>query len=225
MAWSRQTSRPVDRIYGIIQADNLRVGKVIRPHDNTSLTDLTQDSIVALANKNSVLCQLFVHTAKPGEFSSWRNTEHSFVPANFRSATGYVLKARFHPESKQAMRASGRVCRLTDALEVQDTLVRLLKEIDKSTSAAFCNWDSHPARLIIMTDAGFTQEHLNPNCPKWELDVPDFLWLQPQVAKLPLVLHGYFTLEVLTHLEGNPVPSFGALLCCFAHKSAGEFDC
>ncbi|KAK1625384.1 hypothetical protein BDP81DRAFT_397677 [Colletotrichum phormii] len=96
MAWSRQTSRPVDRISGIMQAYNLRVGKVIRPHDNPSLADLVQEFAVAIANKNPVLCQLFVHTEKPEKFSSWRITEHSFVPANFRSPAGYVLKARFH---------------------------------------------------------------------------------------------------------------------------------
>lgn len=226
MAWSRQTSRPVDRIYGIMQAYNLRVGKVIRPHENPSLADLVQEFAVAIVNKNPVLSQLFVHTEKPSELSSWRITENSFVPANFRSPKGYVVKARFYLQGQDIMRARGRVCRLTDALEVQDKLVQFLKETDTSEYAKFKDVDHDNDRIRIMTDAGFTQEHLNLNGHLWQLDLPGFRWLFPQKANLPSVLHDLWVFHVgdidSTRAELLNIPESIAVLLRPANQSANS---
>ncbi|OHF00810.1 hypothetical protein CORC01_03884 [Colletotrichum orchidophilum] len=188
MARYRQTSRPVDRIYGIMQTYNLRVGKVIRPQDNPSLADLVQEFAVAIATKNPILCQLFVHTKKADKLSSWRITENSFVPANFRTPTNYIFRSKFYPHSHEIMRASGRVCRLTDALRVQDDLVQFLHRTDKSGNVMFIDRVYSNGRIRIMTDEGFTKEHLNLNGYLWQLGIPGFRWLFPLSANLPIVL-------------------------------------
>lgn len=76
-----ETKHPLDRVYGIMQIYNLRVGEAARPG-----AKLTLDEFAATISSDSpVLGQLFVHSTRPDYMKSWRITQYSTVPRGLLS--------------------------------------------------------------------------------------------------------------------------------------------
>lgn len=80
MAKYRQTKYPEDRVYGIMQIYNLRVGQAVRPHDSPTLEELTVEFGKAINLQSALWGQIFVHTASTRPGLSWCITEDSAVP-------------------------------------------------------------------------------------------------------------------------------------------------
>ncbi|KUI68411.1 hypothetical protein VM1G_04646 [Cytospora mali] len=76
----RQTSRTEDRIYGIMQIYDLRVGQSIRTNEKPTLDELVKEFGLAINGRSPVMGQLFVHIAEPRAGLSWCISEESGVP-------------------------------------------------------------------------------------------------------------------------------------------------
>ena len=80
IARSRKTSRPEDRVYAIMQAYNLRVGRSVRPGEHPGLKELSDEFAFAINAKCPILGQMFNHEERPPNGKSWAITESSSVP-------------------------------------------------------------------------------------------------------------------------------------------------
>lgn len=76
----RITSRPVDRVYAIMQIYNLCVGKSARPDKNPGLDELKDEFAAAINHHCIILGQIFLHTDSPDLGKTWRITEFSTIP-------------------------------------------------------------------------------------------------------------------------------------------------
>jgi hypothetical protein len=77
----RQTKHPLDRIYGIMQVYNIRVGEALRPHDPAPSLELLMDEFAYAINERSPLIgQCFSHLQRPETGKSWRITQFCKVP-------------------------------------------------------------------------------------------------------------------------------------------------
>ncbi|RDI77049.1 Protein-glutamate O-methyltransferase [Venturia inaequalis] len=76
----RQTEFPLDRVYGIMQVYNLRVGEAARPGARLTLEELEDEFAGTINSTSPVLGQLFVHSTRPPTGKSWRITQNSTVP-------------------------------------------------------------------------------------------------------------------------------------------------
>jgi hypothetical protein len=76
----RTSSRLEDRIYGITQIYNLRVGQSLQPDKTFTLDELREQFAEALVAHYPVVSQLFIHTEQPLAGLTWRITEACEVP-------------------------------------------------------------------------------------------------------------------------------------------------
>src|SRR5690606_2386292 len=79
----RQTKRPLDRIYAIMQIYGLRVGEAANPNPwkrPPQLNELEDEFAAAICKKCPVMGQLFLHLKRPRKGDSWRITQYSRVP-------------------------------------------------------------------------------------------------------------------------------------------------
>lgn len=82
VAQFRQTRRPEDRIYGIMQVYDVRVGQSVRPTEpRPGLDMLAAEFGLAINARSALRGQLFVHTVAAPAGSSWCITEASGVPS------------------------------------------------------------------------------------------------------------------------------------------------
>lgn len=133
----RQTRYAEDRIYGIMQMYNLRVGQAARPSERPSLdmlrvefglainlwVELMSGSYVTLLNlrkgilpltvgnrRSALRGQLFVHTAKAKPGLSWCISEESAVPVLLDVSTTHNVTARINPSPSGGVHATGNLC-------------------------------------------------------------------------------------------------------------------
>lgn len=124
MAKFRKTRRREDRVYGIMQIYNLRVGQAVRPLDKPGLEELVVEFGLAINAHSPLRGQLFVHTAPTRPGLSWCITEESAVPellslgANARSMTAISQSAARHSNSSTSItQAVGYMCAFEPFLE------------------------------------------------------------------------------------------------------------
>ncbi|KAH0536392.1 hypothetical protein FGG08_006742 [Glutinoglossum americanum] len=79
----RQTTFPLDRIYGIMQVFDLRLGKAAPGAVQTDPWDLPQLQLqlgIALLEKDPTMSQLHIHATRPPVGQAWRVSDSSIVP-------------------------------------------------------------------------------------------------------------------------------------------------
>lgn len=107
----RQTTYPLDRVFGILQIFGLAAHEVSLQGVNLPLDELRDSFAYALMHKNPVLGQLFVHSREPAVDRSWRITEYSYVPDFLRRFDGHhhaCFKACRGPV--ETLRIDGQAC-------------------------------------------------------------------------------------------------------------------
>jgi hypothetical protein len=80
LAQHRVTKRPLDRIYGIMQTYELRLGKSQNPAWDGTLEDLVDELAESLVNRSPMLSQMFTHKISPPDGKSWRITQNIRIP-------------------------------------------------------------------------------------------------------------------------------------------------
>lgn len=89
VAQFRQTRYPEDRIYGIMQIYDVRVGLSVRPFEPRPPPDMLRAEFgLAINARSAVRGQLFVHTMAAPVWSSWCVTEGSGVPSWLKRLEG-----------------------------------------------------------------------------------------------------------------------------------------
>lgn len=78
IAQYRQTSFPLDRIYGIMAIYGIQVGQE-NPYGYT-FEELEHEFAATLNATNPFIGQMFLHTVRPGENATWKITQRSRVP-------------------------------------------------------------------------------------------------------------------------------------------------
>ncbi|KAK8051738.1 hypothetical protein PG993_003123 [Apiospora rasikravindrae] len=76
----RRTSRPCDRIYGIMQIFGLALGESADPSKTFGLEALELQLARALNERSPFLAQTFVHLRAPPQGRSWQINEHTATP-------------------------------------------------------------------------------------------------------------------------------------------------
>lgn len=84
MTTKAATRRPEDRIYGIMQIFDVRVGQSVRPTEPRPALDMLRAEFgLAINDRSALRGQLYVHTEAATAGSSWCVTEASGVPSWF----------------------------------------------------------------------------------------------------------------------------------------------
>lgn len=115
----RTTTYPVDRVYGIMQMYNVRVGQAIRPTDRPSLEELVEEFGLAINSRSALLGQLFLHTAKTRPGLSWCITEQSVLPLMLQS--GFDLRrtrCTIIKDGSGSVVAAGHLCEFQKFFDV-----------------------------------------------------------------------------------------------------------
>ncbi|KIK54404.1 hypothetical protein GYMLUDRAFT_48765 [Collybiopsis luxurians FD-317 M1] len=119
----RKTSHEEDRVYAIMQAFGLRVGKSIRPDDEPPLDQLFDEFALAINSKSPILGQAFVHTTLPDPNKSWRITQSSRVPEELMSYKEPNAQSSIAASpSSIAIMASGKHCLFEDLLQLAESV-------------------------------------------------------------------------------------------------------
>ncbi|KAL9064112.1 MAG: hypothetical protein Q9161_009083 [Pseudevernia consocians] len=102
IASQRVTSRPVDRVYGIMQVFDFQLG-ISSPHaDPRATPDLQQLELQLgreLITRYPIMSQLHVHTQSAEQGQAWRVSNSSRVPA-LASTVGYFVTSSFLGDHK-----------------------------------------------------------------------------------------------------------------------------
>lgn len=115
----RTTTYPVDRVYGIMQMYNVRVGQAIRPTDHPSLEELVEEFGLAINSRSALLGQLFLHTAETKPGLSWCITEQSVLPLMLQS--GFDLRrtrCTITKDDSGSVVAAGHLCEFQEFFDV-----------------------------------------------------------------------------------------------------------
>lgn len=133
IAQSRRNSRDVDRVYGIMQIYNLRVGKSINPRRQPSLSELLEEIGVAFNRRCPILGQIFVHTQSPARGKSWCITQVSTVPDFLMVYKDPVSQTKM-TNRLRTMAAKGPCCPFAD-------LNNVFRDVQKQASSiSGLNW-------------------------------------------------------------------------------------
>jgi heterokaryon incompatibility protein (HET) len=82
----REAKHPLDRVYGIMQVYNIRVGESVRSYAKPPTLDGLMDEFAQELNRRSpLLGQSFLHIQKPAQGKSWRISQFSRVPDQLQS--------------------------------------------------------------------------------------------------------------------------------------------
>lgn len=132
----RQTSRPEDRVYAIMQSYSIRVDKSAQPHKpGPSAGQLAEEFPLAISAKCAMLGQMFNHTGKPPDGKSWRITEASWVP-------DFLLRyADPRPQCNARPHRSGSLL-MTGEMIPLNSIICVLTSSDNEDQFAF-SLDSH----------------------------------------------------------------------------------
>ncbi|KAI0553861.1 heterokaryon incompatibility protein-domain-containing protein [Xylaria curta] len=116
----RKTEYPEDRVYGIMQIYNIRVGQSIRPDDLPSLDELKEEFGFAINCKSIVQGQAFVHTSTSKPKLSWCITEYSDVPQGLRNISEVRIRSTISQGDSSSVQIKGKACLFPDFLEIHN---------------------------------------------------------------------------------------------------------
>ncbi|KAL2846383.1 hypothetical protein BJY01DRAFT_247286 [Aspergillus pseudoustus] len=106
----RTTTRLEDRIYGITQIYNLRLGQTLEPSKTFTLNDLKEQFAEALVTHYPTLSQMFIHTGQPQPGLTWRLTEECEVPWMLHSAPATPPLCSLTLTEEKALHCVGTCC-------------------------------------------------------------------------------------------------------------------
>ncbi|KAI0460578.1 heterokaryon incompatibility protein-domain-containing protein [Xylaria acuta] len=116
----RKTEYPEDRVYGIMQIYNIRVGQSIRSDVSPSLDELIEEFGFAINYQSAVRGQMFVHTSPPKPGLSWCITEHSDVPNDLRDVPDVRIQSTVSRGAYGSIQIQGKGRLFADFLEVHN---------------------------------------------------------------------------------------------------------
>ncbi|KAL8670781.1 MAG: hypothetical protein Q9168_004703 [Polycauliona sp. 1 TL-2023] len=139
----RQTSRPEDRIYAIMQVYGYRLGNSapsIGEVRSFSLADLELQFLKALTHQSGLLSQAFQHRGVPKPGESWSIINHVLVPdrLHYIVAHDHFLSSACSIDVRRNNKAyfEGSACSVGDLSNFWDTRSqKLLTELDAATGA------------------------------------------------------------------------------------------
>lgn len=117
----RITSRPVDRVYAIMQIYDLCVGKSARPDKNPKLDELKDEFAAAINHHCIILGQILLHTDSPDLGKTWRITEFSTIPDKLMDYKdpNRLATIRHHADKlSSGVRVSGKCCELDELMTI-----------------------------------------------------------------------------------------------------------
>lgn len=80
LARYRECKEEEDRVYGVMQVYGFRLGKMVQPHLDFDLNEVSKQFAKTLNEEYPVIGQMFVHTAVPERGRSWKITQGCDVP-------------------------------------------------------------------------------------------------------------------------------------------------
>ncbi|KAI1741806.1 heterokaryon incompatibility protein-domain-containing protein [Xylaria scruposa] len=116
----RKTEYPEDRVYGIMQIYNIRVGQSVRPDDFPSLNELIEEFGFAINYKSVVQGQAFVHTSTSKPRLSWCITEYSDVPHGVQNISEVRNRSTISKGDSSSVQIQGKACLFPDFLEIHN---------------------------------------------------------------------------------------------------------
>lgn len=120
LAQHRHTRYREDRIYGILQVYDLRVGRAIRPWERPSLEELVDEFGLEINMRSLVTGQLFLHTSPERPRRTWCITEQSTVPVDFRHYEGLKTQSLALKTTSGSLIIAGQSCPFANFSELHD---------------------------------------------------------------------------------------------------------
>ncbi|KAI0864497.1 heterokaryon incompatibility protein-domain-containing protein [Xylaria cubensis] len=142
----RKTEYPEDRVYGIMQIYNIRVGQSIRPDDLPSLDELIEEFGFAINYKSVVQGQAFVNTSTSKPRLSWCITEYSDVPHGLRNMDEVRIRSTISKGDSSSVQIHGKACLFQSFLETHNRDVSGLNHTMGSQLRLYL--DGHIAEFI-----------------------------------------------------------------------------
>ncbi|KAL4998271.1 heterokaryon incompatibility protein-domain-containing protein [Aspergillus recurvatus] len=133
----RTTTRLEDRIYGISQIYQLKVGQSLQPSMVFTLDELRDQFAEALVTQYPAISQLFIHRDRPRPGQTWRITETCVVPKPFLVVGKGASLCKFKLTTAKSIICNGLACLLCDLDKVPLTQVLeifLDREVEKGLS-------------------------------------------------------------------------------------------
>jgi hypothetical protein len=106
----RSTREPLDRVYGIMQVYNLRLGASAQPDQVFTLTDLEDQLGAALNQMSPIAAQLHVHTQPQEPDKAWRVGQHCFLPDTFYLSDMQDVRCKIFLDANRRPRYEGYAC-------------------------------------------------------------------------------------------------------------------
>ena len=126
----RSTRDPLDRIYGIMQVYDLRLGTSAEPNKSFTVTELEDQLGAALNAVSPIAAQSHVHTIPQQPDKTWRVGQKSLLPNPFNITTFHDSRCKIFFDKTQRPRFQGQVCNVnrlaefwTEASLLQDQLL------------------------------------------------------------------------------------------------------
>ncbi|KAI0448435.1 heterokaryon incompatibility protein-domain-containing protein [Xylaria acuta] len=114
----RKTRDAPDRIYGIMQIYNVKVGKPARPHESPNLETLEIEFGAAINAHCPILGQSYVHTVKDLPHNTWCITQMSTVPDQLMSYQEPHKQCSISANPMGIATAHGKCCPFPDLVRV-----------------------------------------------------------------------------------------------------------
>jgi hypothetical protein len=113
----RETTKPLDRIYGIMQAYDLRLGASAQPGWSFTLTELEDQLGAALNHLSPFAAQLHVHTQPQEPDKAWRVGQHSLLPDTYYISEPQDARCKINVDTDRRPRFSGFACSIPELVE------------------------------------------------------------------------------------------------------------
>ncbi|MCJ1390727.1 hypothetical protein MMC18_003588 [Xylographa bjoerkii] len=131
----RTTRDPLDRIYGIMQVYNLRLGASAEPNKSFTVTELENQLGAALNAMSPIAAQGHVHTIPQPPDETWRVGQKSLLPNTFYITAFHDSRCKIFFDETQRPRFQGQACDVnrlaefwTEASLLQDQLFSNYKD-------------------------------------------------------------------------------------------------
>lgn len=113
----RDTREPLDRVYGIMQVYNLRLGASAQPERPFTLIELEDQLGAALNEMSPIAAQLHVHTQPQQPDKAWRVGQHCFLPDTFYLSDLQDVRCKIFMDANGRPRYKGHACRIDQLAE------------------------------------------------------------------------------------------------------------
>ncbi|TRX98429.1 hypothetical protein FHL15_000503 [Xylaria flabelliformis] len=114
----RKTRDPEDRIYGIMQIYNLKVGKSARPRESPKLEELRVEFGAEINTHCPIMGQSYIHTVETLPKITWCITEMSTVPYQFRAYKEPHKQCSISVSSDGVATVRGRCCPFSELVDM-----------------------------------------------------------------------------------------------------------